>query len=74
MDMSGAMIAVMAVMMLAMIGGLIWGLSTALRTRLRGKRQPEHSAREILDRRYASGEITSDEYDEQRRKLENDRG
>jgi uncharacterized membrane protein len=68
MDMSGAMIAVMAVVMVAMMGGLLWGLVTGLRSRLRGKR----SAREILDRRYASGEITSDEYDELRRKLESD--
>jgi uncharacterized membrane protein len=70
--MSSAMTVVMVVMMVAMMGALLWGLGTALRSRLRGKQQPEPSARELLDRRYASGDITSDEYDEARRKLESD--
>jgi hypothetical protein len=43
MDMSSAMIVVMAVMMLGMMGALAWGFGGAIRRRLRRKREPERS-------------------------------
>jgi uncharacterized membrane protein len=67
MDMSSAMIVVMAVMMLAMIGAAAWGAGATLRSRRQARR--ERSAKEVLDRRYASGEITAAEHDEMLRTL-----
>jgi uncharacterized membrane protein len=67
MDMSSAMIVVMAVMMLAMIGAAGWGAVATLRSRRRARR--ERPAKEMLDRRYASGEITAAEREEMRRTL-----
>jgi putative membrane protein len=70
MDMSGAMIAVMAVMMVAMMGGAVWGVVATRRSRSPRRSLPERSTKEILDQRYASGEITTTEYEERRRNLE----
>lgn len=64
------MIVVMAVMMLAMMGGAVWGVVATRRSRSRRRPQPERSTKEILDQRYASGEITTAEYQEMRRNLE----
>jgi putative membrane protein len=69
MDMSGAMIVVMAVMMVAMMGGALWGVVATRRSRSRRRSQPGRSTREILDQRYARGEITTGEYEERLRKL-----
>jgi uncharacterized membrane protein len=70
MDMSAAVIVVMAVMMLAMMGGAIWGAVATKRSRSRRRSQPDRSTREILDQRYAPGEITTAEYQERRQNLE----
>ena len=64
------MIVVMAVMMLAMMGGAAWGVVATRRSRSRRRSQQERSTREILDQRYARGEITTAEYQERRRTLE----
>jgi putative membrane protein len=61
---------VMAVMMVAMMGGAVWGFVATRRSRSRRRPQPESSTREILDQRYASGEITTAEYQERRQNLE----
>jgi len=45
-----------------MCGG--WGM------RENGKREKEESAKEILDRRYARGEISREEYQQMRKELE----
>lgn len=63
------MIVVMAVMMVAMMGGAVWGVVATRRSRSRRRSQPDRSTREILDQRYASGEITTAEYQERRRHL-----
>ena len=46
----------------AMCGG--WGM------RENGKREKEESAKEILDRRYARGEISREEYQQMKKDLE----
>jgi putative membrane protein len=70
MEMSSAVIVLMAVMMVAMMGGAVWGAVATRRSRSRRRSQPDRSTREILDQRYARGEITTGEYQERRRNLE----
>jgi len=48
--------------------GLIYYFSR--RGRAIGGGSPSHTARDILDRRYASGEITKDQYEQMKRDLE----
>lgn len=50
MDMSGAMIVVMAVMMVAMMGGAVWGAVTALRSRARRLQHPERPSERDVDK------------------------
>jgi putative membrane protein len=70
MEMSSAVIVLMAVMMVAMMGGAVWGAVATRRSRSRRRSQPGRSTREILDERYARGEITTGEYEETLRNLE----
>jgi hypothetical protein len=69
-DMSGAMIVVMAVMMVAMMGGALWGLGAAVRSRSRRHPQHEQSTKKMLDQRYTSSETPTAEHHESRRDLE----
>jgi uncharacterized membrane protein len=54
------------------VGAVIW-LVSSLTGRGDSNPAPRASAREILDRRLASGELTSDQYDELNVKLRDDR-
>lgn len=51
---------------LLLIGALIYGVN--------GKKRDEFSAKEILDRRYANGEIDSQEYQERLKTLDKHKG
>lgn len=74
--MGGVMIVVMGVMMVAMMGGLAWGAMKTIGSRMRGGKvdSEKEPSRELLDERYARGEITTEEYEERRRTLERGSG
>ena len=52
----------MTVGMLAFWGLVIWAVATLLRTTDRQERGPRPTAEEILARRFAAGEIDSEDY------------
>ena len=58
----------MMVGMIVFWGAVIWGIVWLLRSRPDGDRR--ESAREVLDRRLANGEISDDEYQQKRALLE----
>jgi putative membrane protein len=68
------MVALMIVVTVAIVGGIIWAILLAARSanqagpRLVPSSGP--SAREILDQRYARGEIDTADYEERRSKLD----
>jgi len=61
------------VMMFGSVAAIVWAVTARDRRPLeRGEQQEpraEPTAREILERRYASGELTHDEFEEMRRRL-----
>jgi len=61
---------VMSLMMLIFWGGLIWLIAYSIRGFSRsGGRDPDRSAIQVLEERFARGEIDRDEFEERRRVL-----
>lgn len=62
---------IMGIFMILFWGLIIWGIIALVRYLIRNSRNgyPGNSALEILNRRYASGEINKEEYDEKKKVL-----
>ena len=67
------MITLMIVVTVAIVGGIVWAITLAARsgahTDPRSASAAGPSARDILDQRYARGEIDTADYEERRSKL-----